>query len=102
MKIVYDNIKAVIFDFDGTLYDNFGMPFYLIFSSPLFMFRMKTERIVRKQLMGFYAGSEESFFKHYFSIWAKKSMASSSSLEKWYKTKYLPLMVKKLKRHFSS
>ena len=56
-------IKAVIFDLDGTLYDKSRLPFRLIIRQILRgkLFMLKRERTVRKELKGIYFGDEAKF-----------------------------------------
>ena len=79
-------IKAVIFDFDGTLYDNSKVAKNLIKAKPLSMFRMLADRKARKALKGAYFETEEAFLLEY----------SKAVDRKWYENTYMPLMTKVL------
>ena len=46
------SVKAIIFDFDGTLYDFTLIPIRLILREPYHMFRIRADRVIRKQLRG--------------------------------------------------
>ena len=61
------NIKGIIFDFDGTLFDNALFPFYLIFANPLDVFRIWKERLVRKRFAGRDYTSSDKYFQAFFS-----------------------------------
>ena len=94
-------IKAVIFDFDGTLYDYSLIWLRLILSEWWHMFRIRADRVVRKGLRGMDFGSEDAFDKEY-----KKQMSSITRLSeeetiKWYMDTYLKkTMLKVLKRSY--
>ena len=60
-----ENISAVIFDFDGTFYDNQGIGKDLVLSHPFNLLRIKSERDVRKSLKNQFFGSKEEFMKEY-------------------------------------
>lgn len=91
-------ISAVIFDFDGTLYDNSKVAKYLIKAKPLYMFRMLADRKARKTLKGAYYETEEAFLREYSKTASKKCLfhCSAKSFLDWYQNTYMPLMTKVL------
>lgn len=89
MKIDWTKYKAVIFDFDGTLYDGKGFGKNLVLADLWNCINSKRERIARKKLAGHDFGSSKEFYKAYFGILGEKK-------RKWYFDTYLPLMVKVL------
>lgn len=97
-----NEISAVIFDFDGTLYDNSKIAIKLITSRPRDMFKMNAERQARKILKGSYFESEEKFLDEFFSIAARKRKFTKEKFSSWYTKVYLPCMVNVLHKKFSA
>lgn len=92
--------KAVIFDLDGTLYDNTRLPRYVVLHSLFHLDLLAAERITRHHLSGRFYGARTSTYDEFFR---RISIATGRSLEKvqkWYWQKYMPLQVKMLRRHF--
>ena len=73
------NKGAVIFDFDGTLYNKKNLALKLILSSPFQMLRMKAERTARKHFKGKYFGSGDEFFRAFYN---ELSLLTNMSPEK--------------------
>ena len=94
------NKGAVIFDFDGTLYNKKNIALKLILSSPFQMLRMKAERTARKHFKGKYFGSGDEFFRAFYNELSLLTNMSPEKACKWYKNFYLPQMVKILKKHY--
>ena len=90
------DIKAVIFDLDGTLYDKSRLPFRLIIRQILHgkLFMLKRERSVRKELKGKYFGNGEKFEEAFFANFQRKNA------KKWYYEIYMPDTIKILKKHY--
>lgn len=84
-----ENVKAVIFDFDGTFYDNHGVGKDLVLSHPLNLWRIKSEREVRKSLKNQSFGTKEAYMMEYSKRIASKTTLSVSKAQKWYEEKYL-------------
>ena len=91
-------ISAVIFDFDGTLYDNSKVAKYLIKAKPLSSFRMLADRKARKALKGSYFETEEAFLFEYSKVASKKCLlpCRAKAFLAWYQNTYMPLMTKVL------
>lgn len=89
-------IKAVIFDLDGTLYDKSHLHTRIILNQLLRkkLFLLKRERDVRSMLKGQYFGSEEAFYEIFFKHIGK------GNARKWYFDCYLPQMAKVLRKHY--
>lgn len=90
------DIKAVIFDLDGTLYDKSRLPFRLIIRQILRgkLFILKRERSVRKELKGIYFGNGEKFEEAFFTKFHRQNA------KKWYYETYMPDTIKILKKHY--
>ncbi len=91
---------AVIFDFDGTLYDNKKMPLRLILSLPFSIFKMKADRKVRKMLKGVDFSNGENFFSQYCKLLAAECKTSEKKIAFWYKNVYMPKMIFLLKKKY--
>lgn len=99
-KILKPETKVVVFDLDGTLYNKKGMARRMMFSA-LFEWRMMLrERNTRKQLRGIWMGNKESFYHRYFETMASGRLYSADYARWWYNTRYMPLMVKVLKKYY--
>ncbi len=93
-----DNLKAIIFDLDGTLYDN-GPLFWMLPLSEFFCLRLGylgRERSSRKALRGQHFASGQEFYQHLYS---RISPRRPERAERWYTHHYMPLQVRIL-RHF--
>lgn len=84
--------KAVVFDLDGTLYDNSVLrrmlPIYNIGNIGLIM----AERSVRKSLAGSWLGSREEVFRAMFRMISSRTGVPAKKVEQWYKGSYMPSM----------
>ena len=89
-------IKAVIFDLDGTLYDKSRLPLRLVASQILHgkLIMLKRERSVRKLLKGKYFGDKDRFEEAFFSHFKRKNA------KEWFYGTYMPDTIKILKKHY--
>lgn len=90
MSFDFSKYKAVVFDFDGTLYApcRFGMK--LVFSDLLYSLRSKRERNARKKLAGKSFANSAEFYDNFFSIIGQDK-------RDWYFNRYMPLMISVIK-----
>ena len=93
-------IKAVIFDLDGTLYDNSGLPLLIVLHSIGHISLLRCERRVRKEMAGLCYGNKDSTYDEFFKRIAIMSGKSQSAIRKWYLEQYLPLQAQLLHKHF--
>lgn len=93
-------MKAIIFDLDGTLYDNSRLPIWLILNCITSVVTLKTERNTRKELMGRHFGESKEYFKQLFATMAQKRGSSPEKAEHWYYAKYMPTMTRVLAKHY--
>ncbi len=90
------DFKAVIFDFDGTLYDNSGIAKSLILMRPHRFFFMWSERKVRTSLKGRDFETPENFKREYYKRAAALVPCSQKRFAFWYESRYLRHMQKAL------
>jgi FMN phosphatase YigB (HAD superfamily) len=93
-------IRAVIFDFDGTLYDYRLMPFRLIGLNPMDLFLIWSERRTHKAFAGRDYGSADAYYEAYFSCLGKFSLRPAAAMMAWYFDHYIPRMCKVLEKHY--
>lgn len=91
---------AVIFDLDGTLYDKKHLPVYLADAQFFHLGMLRAERKVRKTLSGMHFRSEDAFYSEFFTRIAVESGHGAEKVREWYFKKYLPSMVRVLKKHY--
>lgn len=96
------NIKTIVFDLDGTLYDSTGLPKKLALKelSRCALLHIAAERKARKALAGVAFKSEKEFYDRFFSLIAKYSLCSEQKAEKWYREQYMHDFVEILRKHF--
>ena len=99
-KKLLHNIKGIIFDFDGTLFDNVKIPIRLITAYPPDLFRLRNERLIRKQFTGSDYSTPDEFYKAFFKAMGKACLRSPEKMRSWYFNKYMPRMVRVLKKHY--
>jgi FMN phosphatase YigB (HAD superfamily) len=94
-------IRAVIFDFDGTLYDYHLLPWRIIGVNPLELFLVWNERRTRKAFSGRDLGSPEKFYEAYYHHLGKLSRRRPETVENWYIRRYIPRFIQVLKRYYT-
>jgi len=98
-----DTIKSVVFDLDGTLYDNKGLPMKLIMGDIWNMFILSAERKARKVIMGKDFGTEAEVYEALFKqMVAVKKNLTVEKARRWYEEKYMPLQVSVLQIYFQA
>lgn len=98
--IIKEDPKAIIFDFDGTLYDCSYFALHLVLGAPLDAFRMKAERIARYVLRGKDFGDSQHFREAFFAEMAKHTHKDAIKCEQWYDSFYTSHTIKILKKHY--
>jgi len=99
LKLMH-NIKGIIFDFDGTLFDNAYFGFFLIAANPLHAIRVWKERLVRKRFAGRDFATPERYYNAFFTAMGKMCFARPSRIQNWYFNRYMPRMVRVLRKHY--
>ncbi len=96
-------IRAVIFDLDGTLYDSTSLSRMIAAGEALrfSLLKLAAERKCRHEIAGMHFESEEALYDALFSRMASRlPLCSKERLRRWYFRGYLPRMVRVLGRHF--
>jgi HAD superfamily hydrolase (TIGR01549 family) len=97
---VVEGAKAILFDFDGTLYDSKRIALRLIAASPLDIFLIRSERQARKRLAGRDCGSAEAYYAEFFTELARTARCSPAFARSWYFETYIPRMIRVLRAHY--
>jgi len=100
LSLLLGNIKGIIFDFDGTLFDNILIPFYLIAAWPFDLRRIGKERLIRKRFAGCDYASSEKYYDAFFAALGKACFRSPQRIRNWYFNHYMPRMVRVLQKHY--
>ena len=95
-------IQAVIFDFDGTLYDFAHLPRNLILSRPLDMFLMKAERTARRACKGRDFKTSDALMSEFTRAMSELSKKSHEKIKTWYKTRYIQTMIRVLSKKYTA
>lgn len=98
---MFSDIKAIIFDLDGTLYNFKWLPFRLVWSLPTDFLRIKADREVRKSLKGCDYSIPEAYLAEYARRMAKKTDFKAQEALNWYANRYMGTMCFLLKRYYS-
>lgn len=99
-KILKPETKVVVFDLDGTLYNKNGMVRRMLFGALLEWRMMFVERRTRKKLRGVWMGDKDSFYDVYFREMSNGRLFSAEYSRWWYNTRYMPLMVRVIKKYY--
>ena len=99
-KILKPETKVVVFDLDGTLYNKNGMVRRMLFGALLEWRMMFVERRTRKKLRGVWMGDKDSFYDMYFREMSNGRLFSAEYARWWYNTRYMPLMVRVIKKYY--
>ena len=94
------NIKGIIFDFDGTLFDNAKIPLYMILACPHDIMRLWKERKVRKQFASCDYLYPEKYFRVFFTAMGKACYRPAEKIRHWYFNRFMPRMIRVVKRHY--
>ncbi len=102
MEIQPDKYRAVVFDLDGTLYDNKGLPLKLVLADIPNMWVLGAERKARKLIKGADYGDAAGVYDALFAKMAEvKRSLTVEKARRWYQDKYMPLQVTLLHMYFA-
>ncbi|MCR4790801.1 MAG: HAD hydrolase-like protein [Treponemataceae bacterium] len=96
----FSQIYAVIFNLDGTLYDNNELYLRLLLRDPFHIKYTKAEIICRKKFSGKDFGNSKNFYKSFFAEASKLARTSVEKFEKWYFTTFMPNCCNILKDYY--
>lgn len=94
------NLKAIIFDLDGTLYESRHFPLRLILADPLHIGMLAAERKCRKRLSDRHFDKASDYYDALFTAMGKGSPARVERCRKWFYGTYMPLQVKTIHEKF--
>lgn len=101
MELYNDNLRAVVFDLDGTLYDNKGLPLKLVLADIWNMWVLGAERKARKQIKGIdYKDAADVYDALFQRMTEVKKNLTIEKARSWYQEKYMPLQVALLGMYF--
>lgn len=92
--------KAIIFDFDGTLFNKKGIGLRLVMSDLRHIKYIWAERKTREEFRGKDCGDKEAFLHAFFNAMAAKVGRTEDVVREWYYSSYMKAMQRVLKRHF--
>lgn len=97
-----ENLSAVIFDLDGTLYDNKRLPLRLILADLPGVFTLSAERKARKAIKGIDYKDEAGVFDALFSKMAEvRRGLTVNKARTWYLERYMPTQVAVLSMYYT-
>lgn len=91
-------VKAVIFDLDGTLYDNSGLILRLVLRSLRHLDLIWAERVARRSLAGKHV--KGPVYDELFHNMAELTHSDASRARKWFYDVYMPLQANTLMLHY--
>ncbi|MCR5394130.1 MAG: HAD family hydrolase [Bacteroidales bacterium] len=98
-----DKYSSVIFDLDGTLYDNKGLPLKLVLADIPNMWVLGAERKARKNIKGRDYRDAEGVYDALFAEMARvKRSLTVEKARQWYQQKYMPLQAALLRIYFAA
>jgi len=99
-KRMLRSIKGLIFDFDGTLFDNALIAIRLIGAYPMDIWRIRRERLVRRRFAGCDYLTADKYNGAFFSELGKPFLRTPAGMRAWYYDRYMPRMVRILKKYY--
>ncbi|GHT15907.1 phosphoglycolate phosphatase [Bacteroidia bacterium] len=101
---IFEDIDAVIFDFDGTLYNKKHFAVRLLCNNISDILLIRAERKTRAQLKGIDFFSAENFYKNFFEKMSAelKNKYTADFLKKWYFKKYLMALTNTLRKYYKA
>lgn len=102
MNIDLSKVRAIVFDLDGTLYNNSRFPFWLVASRVADAFVFSAERKVRREMKGVDLDNADAFYESFFSHLSDKSRFSAEEAKEWYWDTYMSVFPRILRRHYKA
>jgi len=94
------NIKGIIFDFDGTLFDNVRIPLHMIAAYPPDWRRIWNERLIRRRFAGRDYVLPDEYYRAFFAAMGKACFRSPERMKGWYFNRYMPRVIRVIKKHY--
>ena len=94
------NLKAIIFDLDGTLYESRHFPLRLILADPLHIGMLGAERKCRKRLSDRHFDKASDYYDALFTAMGKGSPERTERCRKWFYGRYMPEQVRIIRDKF--
>ena len=92
-----NSFDAVIFDFDGTVYNKRSLTRHIVATQMLRLGMLGREQIARRRLKGKFFGTGEAFYAALFGEMGNYQKPFVDMARFWYFNDYMPLMVQVLK-----
>lgn len=99
MVEIPDNIKTIIFDLDGTIYDKRGLAHRMVRRLWWCLPLLAAERLARQAMHNREFGNADAFYSAFFVEMAAGHWWSPRVAETWYHSVYLPAMIRVIGRH---
>jgi FMN phosphatase YigB (HAD superfamily) len=99
-KKMIRSIKGIIFDFDGTIFDNSLIAFRLIAANPIEIFLVRNERLIRSRFAGRDFLTADEYYKAFFAELGKLCMKTPEKIRAWYFNCYMPRMIRVLEKYY--
>lgn len=93
------SVRAVIFDLDGTLYDNTSLARHIVLRSIFHLRLLYAERVCRHRMSGRYFGGKGETYRTFFKRMSLMSGKSEAKVAAWYWDVYLPLQISILRKY---
>ena len=93
------NIKTVVFDLDGTIYDKRGLARRMVRRLWWCLPLLASERLARRNMHYVQYASEEEFFGAFFRTMARGHWWTASMAAVWYHTVYMPAMIRLIAKY---
>ena len=95
------NIRALVLDFDGTLYDYALLHLRLVRAWPGDLPRIWAERKTRRSFAGSDYGSAEAYYGEFFARMGALCRCPADAARDWFFSRYMPRMIRVLKRYYT-
>lgn len=94
------NLKAIVFDLDGTLYESRHFPLRLILADPLHIGMLAAERKCRKRLSDRHFDKASDYYDALFTAMGKGSPERAERCRRWFYGRYMPEQVRIIRDKF--
>lgn len=95
-----EGVKVVVFDLDGTLYDNNWLITRLAFADPRHALWMLADRKTRKKLKGVDCETAEGFYHAFITEITRRVGVDYERVKDWYVNIYTPHILRVLHKHY--